>query len=249
MENNSKPAWKMDDEEFLREFKRRGQDAKVLDALQKVQRMIDITAENRPNLAEGLRVARGLIDTYAIQFGGEAVVDLKELLREPAPGPKLPRVPVENRENTSLHRHVMLTKVTDPTHTYEPRVRMPQTDWRGPIAEPEVRKRAYTRRKVRTVWQKPDPNSNAGRIRTAVDNMSGEITANRILDTVPDVRRSDVCTCLMYLVQKGTLIKTGTRKQESNRGKDAIIYGKPPPEWHKDVIDQRPDWKEPCATS
>lgn len=89
----NKPVWKMDDYELVHEFRRRAADANVLEALQKIQRMFDITAENKPALAAGLHVARGLIDTFAIQFGGDAnVKDLKVLLTEPAPAPVAPRM-------------------------------------------------------------------------------------------------------------------------------------------------------------
>lgn len=91
----NKPVWKMGDEELVREFRRRASDANTLDALKKIQRMFDITAENKPALAAGLRVARGLIDTFAIQFGGDAnVADLKALLSAPAPAAVVPKIHV-----------------------------------------------------------------------------------------------------------------------------------------------------------
>ncbi len=68
---NQKPVWKLSDAELLKEIERRGDDAKVLDTLNKVRRMLLIGAERDPALKPGLKAACALIETYAIQFGGE----------------------------------------------------------------------------------------------------------------------------------------------------------------------------------
>ena len=81
-----KPLWKLDDHELLEALKRRTEDSAILEALEKVKRMCAITANNKPQFTDGLRVAMGLIDTYAVQFGGTATVDLHALLADSQPG-------------------------------------------------------------------------------------------------------------------------------------------------------------------
>jgi hypothetical protein len=81
--NRNLPVWKLTDKEIIAELQKRADQQVTLDALIKLRRMFQISAEKAQDLAPGLHVALGLLDMHAMNYGGAArEIDVTGLLRE-----------------------------------------------------------------------------------------------------------------------------------------------------------------------